>query len=84
MHSHSTIRTSCLALYFQARGRTTILRVNYRNTDKIINIAYRFAEKYFKTKESDEDHIPLIRPKTGDRKGKAPSIGLYENFKEDN
>jgi hypothetical protein len=27
----------------QAQGRTTILRMNYRNTDEILDCAYEFA-----------------------------------------
>ena len=83
LYNKNKLDFSLSSVGIQARGRTTILRVNYRNTDEIINFAYRFADKYFKTKESDDDHIPLIRPKTAGRKGKAPSVGLYSNFKEE-
>jgi len=67
----------------QARGRTTILRLNYRNTKEIINFAYHFASKYFKSEEGDEDHIPLIKPKTTGRKGKTPLAGVYSSFDEE-
>lgn len=67
----------------QARGRTSILRVNYRNTDEIINFAYHFANKYFKTEESDEDHIPLIKPKSAGRKGSPPAVELFKDFNEE-
>jgi len=83
LYNKNKLDFSLSSVGIQARGRTTILRVNYRNTDEIINFAYRFADKYFKTKESDDDHIPLIRPKTAGREGKAPSVGLYSNFKEE-
>ena len=67
----------------QARGRTTILRLNYRNTKEIINFAYHFASKYFKSEEGDEDHIPLIKPKTTGRKGMPPLAGVYSSFDEE-
>ena len=67
----------------QARGRTSILRINYRNTDEIINFSYHFANKYFKAEESDDDHIPLIKPKSAGRKGKPPAVELFKNFDEE-
>jgi len=52
---------SLASVGIKARGRTSILRVNYRNTDEIMAFAYRFAKDYFKP-ESQEDEIPLIEP----------------------
>ena len=65
---------SLSSVNIQARGRTTILRVNYRNTDEIIKFAYQFASHHFQAEESDEDHVPLIEPKSAGRKGKPPAV----------
>ncbi|GAA0424854.1 nuclease-related domain-containing DEAD/DEAH box helicase [Cocleimonas flava] len=67
----------------QARGRTTILRVNYRNTDEIIKFAYRFASYHFKAEESDEDHVPLIEPTSAGRKGKEPAVMVLEDHDQE-
>ncbi len=83
LYNKNKLDFSLSSVGIQARGRTTVLRVNYRNTDEIINFAYHFANKYFKSKESDDDHIPLIEPKTAGRKGKAPSVGLFKSFNEE-
>lgn len=63
----------------QARGRTTILRINYRNTDEILAFAYRFASNYLSPKESDEDHVPLVEPEAAGRSGPEPHFKLLQS-----
>ena len=67
----------------QARGRTTILRVNYRNTDEILNYAYRFARHYLVPADSDEDHIPLLEPQSAGRHGYMPFMKQLSSFEEE-
>jgi len=42
----------------QARGRTTILKLNYRNTREILSYAYDFAKDFLQAHDADDDHIP--------------------------
>lgn len=56
----------------QARGRTKILKTNYRNTDEILEFAYRFASQYLEPSEGDDDHIPLVEPQGAGREGPPP------------
>ena len=58
----------------QARGRTTILRLNYRNTAEILKLAYAFAKDTLTPEERDEDNIPLILPESAERRGPAPEL----------
>lgn len=37
----------------QARGRTTVLKLNYRNTNEILEFAYRFASRYMQPEDRD-------------------------------
>jgi superfamily I DNA/RNA helicase len=67
----------------QARGRTTILRVNYRNTDEILNYAYRFARHYLLPADSDEDHIPMLEPQSAGRHGYKPFMKQLSSFEEE-
>ncbi len=67
----------------QARGRTTILRLNYRNTDEIFNYAYNFAKHYLVPADSDEDHIPLIEPQSAGRHGYKPFLKQLSSFDEE-
>lgn len=62
----------------QARGRTTVLRINYRNTDEILAFAYRFASKYLSPSASDEDHVPLVEPEAAGRSGPQPYFRLLQ------
>jgi superfamily I DNA/RNA helicase len=67
----------------QARGRTTILRINYRNTDEILSYAYRFAKHYLVPADSDEDHIPLLEPQSAGRHGYKPFMKQLSSFEEE-
>jgi len=64
----------------QARGRTTILRINYRNTSEILKLATDFAKEVLDPKEAEEDGIPLIEPETAGRHGPAPLLIRLPNL----
>jgi superfamily I DNA/RNA helicase len=53
----------------QARGRTTILRMNCRNTAQIMAVACEFARDLLSAKEAEEDAIPLVAPQSAGRSG---------------
>lgn len=61
----------------QARGRTTILRLNYRNTTEVMTVACRFAREVLSAKEADEDGIPLLVPQTAGRRGDMPALERF-------
>ncbi len=67
----------------QARGRTTVLKLNYRNTEEILTFAYNFACYYFKPKEIDDDHVPLIEPEAVGRHGSQPAIKCFESYSDE-
>ena len=67
----------------QARGRTTVLRLNYRNTEEILDFAYRFASHYFHASEKDDDHVPLIEPRSAGRHGPRPVLKMFRNFEQE-
>ena len=58
----------------QAPGRTTILRVNYRNTQEILDLARTMAQDLLRAKESDEDGVPLLNPIGAGRHGPDPTV----------
>lgn len=58
----------------QARGRTTILGLNYRNTAEVLAVAYEFAREVLTPAEAEEDGIPLISPQSAGRHGAVPEI----------
>ena len=65
----------------KARGRTTILKLNYRNTREILDFAYHFAQEFISEKKSDDDHIPVILPQSAGSSGPTP---VFRQFDEQN
>lgn len=58
----------------QASGRTTILKINYRNTKQILQTASLIAADLLTADDKDDDGIPLLKPISCGREGKAPLI----------
>ena len=58
----------------QAQGRTTKLKVNYRNTWQILHTASLIAADLLTADEQDEDGMPLLGPISCGREGQAPII----------
>lgn len=60
----------------QARGRTTVLKVNYRNTRQVLELARRVAAGLLGGGEgvTDDDGIPQLQPVCAGREGPAPQI----------
>lgn len=58
----------------QAQGRTTILKVNYRNTHEILDFAADFARLLLTQEDADEDGIPRLAPISAGRRGTRPLL----------
>ena len=58
----------------QAQGRTTILKINYRNTKQILQTANLVAADLLTADDKDDDGIPLLKPISCGRDGEAPLI----------
>lgn len=67
----------------QAQGRTTILKVNYRNTQEILEFAAQFAGELLKAKEAEEDGIPRLMPVSAGRHGKPPIVVKLPTLKSE-
>jgi superfamily I DNA/RNA helicase len=65
----------------QAKGRTTILRLNYRNTAQVLAVAYEFAKEFMTPAEAEEDDVPLVRPESGGRIGPLPTLSQLPTLK---
>jgi superfamily I DNA/RNA helicase len=62
------------SLGVQAQGRTTILKINYRNTRQILQTANVIAAELLTPDDKDDDGIPLLRPVSCGRDGEAPMV----------
>jgi hypothetical protein len=58
----------------QAQGRTTILKINYRNTKQILQTASLVAADLLTADDKDDDGIPLLKPISCGRDGDPPLI----------
>jgi superfamily I DNA/RNA helicase len=67
----------------QASGRTTVLRLNYRNTAEILNVAYGFAEDVLTPEDVGGDSIPLLRPKPSDNHGPPPELAHLRTLSQE-
>lgn len=68
----------------QASGRTTILKINYRNTDAILRVARDVAQNILKPSTADDDGVPLLAPQSAGRPGKQPEIVKLPTRYEEN
>jgi len=67
----------------QAQGRTTILKVNYRNTRQILQTARLIAADLLTADDKDDDGIPLVQPVSCGRDGDEPIIVRLQTFREE-
>jgi len=71
------------SLGIQAQGRTTILKINYRNTQQILQTASLIAADLLTADDMDEDGIPLVKPISCGREGEAPLIIRLPTLREE-
>lgn len=65
----------------QAQGRTTILKINYRNTRQILQTASLIAADLLTAEDKDDDGIPLLKPVSCGREGEEPLIIRLPNLR---
>jgi superfamily I DNA/RNA helicase len=58
----------------EARGRTSVLRLNYRNTAEVLTLAMSCAQSLLRPgdDDSDEDRVRLVEPTSAGRRGPMP------------
>ena len=71
---HRTRQFSFKSVGIQAQGRTTILKINYRNTKQILQTASLIAADLLSPEDRDDDGIPIVRPISYGREGAPPTI----------
>jgi hypothetical protein len=65
----------------EAQGRTTILKLNYRNTAEVLGVAYEFAREVLTPETAEEDGVPLIEPASAGRHGARPELVRLPSLK---
>ncbi|MBB5017926.1 hypothetical protein HNQ59_001211 [Chitinivorax tropicus] len=74
IYHRASKRFSWKSIGIQAQGRTTILRMNYRNTNEVLDLAKRFAQDILTPNEADDDGIPRLSPLSAGRSGMRPTL----------
>ena len=64
----------------EAQGRTTILKLNYRNTEEVLKFAFDFIEGYVRPTNGDDDKLPIVEPDTAGRHGALPAVKRFDSF----
>lgn len=67
----------------QAQGRTTVLKINYRNTQEILSLASQFAKDLLKGETADDDGVPVVAPISAGRHGTKPQIIKLPSLKDE-
>ena len=83
IYRRSGLGFSLSSVGVQARGRTKILKLNYRNTRQILTLAYEFAKELLQEKSSGDDQVPLIKPQAAGVDGPMPIFKQFGSFEEE-
>ncbi len=72
----------------QAQGRTTVLRINYRNTRQVLNTANLIAADLLRPEDginddNDSDAIPKLQPISCGREGHEPVVIRLPNLRDE-
>lgn len=70
-------------LGIQAQGRTTILKINYRNTQEVLRLASGIAKDLLLPATADEDGVPLVQPISAGRHGPEPIVIKLPSLREE-
>lgn len=73
-HGPKKLRFSFSSVGVQAKGRTTILKLNYRNTAEILAVARAFADDLLSPKDVEDDQAPTVLPMSTGRHGPKPLL----------
>ncbi|MEN9482068.1 MAG: hypothetical protein RLZZ298_3463 [Pseudomonadota bacterium] len=76
-------KLSFKSLGIQAQGRTTILKINYRNTQEVLELASSIAKDLLQANAADEDGVPLVTPISAGRHGPKPLLIKLPNVQEE-
>lgn len=76
-------RFSFSSVGIQAKGRTTILKLNYRNTAEILAVARAFADQLLAPSDAEEDQAPTVLPMSAGRRGPKPLFITLPTLKDE-
>jgi hypothetical protein len=66
-----------------AQGRTSVLKLNYRNTAEVLALAMHCAQSLLSDRAETEDAVQSVLPATAGRRGPVPVLMLARNAREE-
>lgn len=73
-------KLSFAKLGVEARGRTEVLKINYRNTREVLALALECARPILHAREpGDGDDVPLVLPDSAGRSGPVPVFSPFNS-----
>ena len=76
-------RFSLASAGIEAQGRTSILRVNYRNTVEVLALAIQCAEQLLTETSESDTQIQRVYPETAGRRGPMPQLLRFHCEKDE-
>lgn len=72
---------SLASVGIQAQGRTSILKLNYRNTKEILNFSYNFSKQHFDS--HDDKHMAFMQPEAAGIRGTHPELKPFTTLSQE-
>ncbi|MBL8706623.1 MAG: ATP-binding domain-containing protein [Rhodospirillales bacterium] len=76
-------RFSFASVGIHAQGRSTILKLNYRNTAEILDAAYAFARELLDARDIGIDSETIVAPQSAGRRGPRPEFFQVASFRDE-
>lgn len=73
-HRGGKLRFTLKSVGIEAAGRSTVLKINYRNTRQVLALARKVASDLLRPQERGEDESPLLQPLACGRDGDEPLV----------
>lgn len=70
----SKMAFSFASVGIKASGRTTVLRINYRNTLEVLSVAHAFSKELLNARDAEDDQVPVLAPQSAGRRGDMPQL----------
>jgi len=78
----SALEFSLASVGIQAQGRTTVLKLNYRNTEQIMQFAWNLTKNNLQ-KNNEKSDIPQVAPQSAGATGAPPVVRQFETMDEE-
>lgn len=76
-------RFSFASVGIHAQGRSTILKLNYRNTAEVLGTAYAFARELLDARDIEVDSETIVAPQSAGRRGPRPEFIALPSFRDE-